>query len=197
MSVPRRNLAMVTKLTDYIKTYDDLLDGDFCETVIKTFHKSNSVYIDREQRPTFRELNISERYIEKDLNWMTIQARLSDILTVTAKKYVMELGVGPDFPAEYGFEQFRMKLYENNGKDQFKDHVDVGDHSSAKRFLVMFLYLNDVKVGGETNFPNLDLAITPKCGRILMFPANWQYRHAGLPPVSSKKYIVGSYLHYT
>ena len=47
MNVPQRNLAMVTKLTDYIKTYDDLLDGDFCETVIKTFHKSNSVYVDR------------------------------------------------------------------------------------------------------------------------------------------------------
>ena len=43
----------------------------------------------------------------------------------------------------------------------------------------------------------LDVAIKPKCGRILLFPANWQYRHSGLPPVSSQKYIVGSYLHYT
>ena len=107
------------------------------------------------------------------------------------------MDVGPDFPAQYGFEQFRMKMYDNNGKDQFKDHVDVGDHASAKRFLVMFLYLNDVKEGGETNFPNLNVAIKPKCGRILLFPANWQYRHSGLPPVSSQKYIVGSYLHYT
>ena len=196
MNVPQRNLAMVTKLTDYIKTYDELLDGDFCETVIKTFHKSNSVYIDREQRPTFRELNISERYLEKDVNWMTIQARLSDILTVTAKRYVMELGVGPDFPAEYGFEQFRMKLYENNGKDQFKDHVDVGDYNSARRFLVCFLYLNNVTAGGETKFPKIHHAIEPKCGRILLFPATWQYRHSGEPPITEPKYIVGSYLHY-
>tara|TARA_S200000501_G_scaffold189060_1_gene177851 strand:- start:1434 stop:2000 length:567 start_codon:yes stop_codon:yes gene_type:complete len=188
---------MVTRLSDYIKTYDDKLDSDFCENVINTFHESDSIYVDREQRPTFRELNISERYLNKDPKWMSIQARLSDILTVSAKSYINYLDVGADFPAQYGFEQFRMKMYDNNGKDQFKDHVDVGDHASAKRFLVMFLYLNDVKEGGETNFPNLNVAIKPKCGRILLFPANWQYRHSGLPPVSSQKYIVGSYLHYT
>ena len=87
-------------------------------------------------------------------------------------------------------------MYQNNGKDQFKDHVDVADHATARRFVVIFLYLNDVTVGGETRFPVLDYTVTPKCGRILMFPATWQYRHAGLPPLSSKKYIVGSYLHY-
>ena len=36
--------------------------------------------------------------------------------------------------------------------DQFKDHVDVGDYNSARRFLVCFLYLNDVKEGGPQIF---------------------------------------------
>ena len=77
-----------------------------------------------------------------------------------------------------------------------KDHVDVGDHNSARRFLVMFLYLNTVEVGGQTMFPRLGESISPQTGRVLMFPANWQYRHAGLPPESDNKYIVGTYLHY-
>ena len=80
--------------------------------------------------------------------------------------------------------------------DQFKDHVDVGDYNSARRFLVMFLYLNTVEVGGQTTFPRLGESVSPQTGRVLMFPANWQYRHAGLPPESDKKYIVGTYLHY-
>ena len=67
----------------------------------------------------------------------------------------------------------------------------------GQRTWTTMIYLNDVEEGGETNFPKLDVAIKPKCGRILLFPANWQYRHSGLPPVSSQKYIVGSYLHYT
>ena len=89
-----------------------------------------------------------------------------------------------------------MKMYTNNNHDQFKDHVDVGDYNSARRFLVCFLYINTVGVGGETNFPKLDYAISPVRGRILLFPATWQWRHAGLPPVSGPKYILGSYLHY-
>ena len=102
----------------------------------------------------------------------------------------------PDFPAKYSFEEFRIKQYDNNGNDQFRDHVDVGDYNSARRFLVIFLYLNDVNVGGQTNFPKLDYAVSPKCGRILIFPSTWQYRHSGLPPEDDKKYIVGTYLHY-
>ena len=35
-----------------------------------------------------------------------------------------------------------------------------------------------------------------ECAKILLFPATWQWRHAGLPPVSENKYIVGTYLHY-
>ena len=58
-----------------------------------------------------------------------------------------------DFPAKYVFEEFRIKRYDNNGHDQFKDHVDVGDYNSARRFLVCFYISNDVEVGGETNFP--------------------------------------------
>ena len=44
-----------------------------------------------------------------------------------------------------------MKRYEPNGVDEFHDH-DVGNHESAKRFLVFFLYLNEPQ-GGETDFP--------------------------------------------
>ena len=88
-----------------------------------------------------------------------------------------------------------MKL--NNNYDQFKDHVDVQDYASARRFLVGFLYLNDVEEGGETSFPKLNFDISAKCGTILLFPPTWQYRHAGKPPVSNNKYIVGTYLHYT
>jgi len=62
--------------------------------------------------------------------------------------------------------------------------------------MVVFLYLNDVEEGGETYFPQLDVSITPKRGRALMFPANWMYFHQGKKPISNPKYIIGTYLHY-
>ena len=47
------------------------------------------------------------------------------------------------------WEALRINKYERNS-GVFLDHVDVGDYESARRFLVFFVYLNDVAVGGET-----------------------------------------------
>ena len=126
---------------------------------------------------------------------------LDKILCVSATREATHLilksiPLGPDFPAKYAFEEFRIKRYREDSDDAFIDHVDVGDHNSARRFLVCFLYLNDVEEGGTTDFPKIHHEITPKCARILVFPPNWMYRHAGRPVTKGTKYILGSYLHY-
>jgi len=187
---------MGTELKDFIRVYDGVVEEGFCKTVIESFNSSDFEYFDREQRPSFSELNISKKYLEKDKVWMSIQAKLQNSFIDAIELYMKDLDLGPDFPSKYAFEEFRIKMYNNNDYDQFKDHVDVGNYNSARRFLVCFLYLNDVEIGGETNFSKLTHSVSPKCGRILLFPATWQWRHAGLPPLTSKKYIVGTYLHY-
>jgi hypothetical protein len=187
---------MATELKDYIRCYDGVVDESFCKLIIDAFDSSDFEYFDREQRPSFNELNISKRYLDKDAKWMSIQTKLQNYFIDAIELYMKELDLGPDFPSNYAFEEYRIKMYNANRYDQFKDHVDVGNYNSARRFLVCFLYLNSVAAGGETNFPKISHSITPKCGRMLLFPATWQFRHAGLTPVSDKKYIVGTYLHY-
>jgi len=100
------------------------------------------------------------------------------------------------WPSQYGFEEIRFKRYLPNDKDEFQEHVDVGDYDSARRFLVFFLYLNDNK-GGETSFSEYDIKVKPQTGRLLMFPPTWTYLHTGHKPIETPKYIIGSYLHYT
>ena len=63
--------------------------------------------------------------------------------------------------------------------------------------------VNDVEVGGETKFLSLykpgtyiPFTVTPKRGRLLMFPPMWSWYHAGLKPESGKKYLIHSYCHY-
>ena len=99
------------------------------------------------------------------------------------------------WPEKYGFEQVRFKKYEDNDKDEFREHVDVTDYNSARRFLVFFLYLNN-NDGGETTFPEYDIKIKPETGKVLMFPPLWTYKHTAEKPKNQPKYIVGSYLHY-
>lgn len=190
---------MVAKLVDYIRTYDDVADPELCSNIIKTFEyeEHNQSPVDREGRPTFTEMNISKQYLNRNTRWVDAQRGGQQIILDCVNKYIDELDLrSMDFPAKYVLEEFRVKRYLANSDDVFLDHVDVGDHSSARRFLVCFLYLNDVEEGGTTDFPKLDYSITPKCGRVLIFPPTWQYRHAGRPVTKGKKYILGTYLHY-
>ena len=186
------------KLTDYIRTYDNVVDDDFCSNAIEQFEQDESIQekIDREQRPTFTEVNISKQYIQKNTAWYETNLVANQAYVQCVSEYMDEMDLGPDFPSKYAFEEFRLKRYIAGTDDQFKDHVDVQDYNSARRFLVCFLYLNDVKDGGNTNFPKLDYSITPKRGRMLLFPSTWMFRHAGLPVIRGTKYILGTYLHY-
>jgi hypothetical protein len=58
----------------------------------------------------------------------------------------------------------------------------------------MVIYLNDVEYGGETNFPLHEVAVTPKAGRIVFFPATWTHLHESRVPISSDKWIISSFI---
>ena len=63
------------------------------------------------------------------------------------------------------------------------------DASSRNRFIVVSLYLNDVK-GGETEFLNQSLRVEAVKNRFVMFPATYTHIHRGNPPLSATKYII-------
>jgi hypothetical protein len=193
-----------TQLKDLVKVYDGVIDKQFCQNIIDKFEEDKHLqeYHDRDQKPTFTQINITQ-YLAKEADdgnlndpWSEHHALIQNATAYAVREYQRDLNIQEEFPEQYALEQIRIKRYLNNGSEQFKEHVDVGDYNSARRFLVFFLYLNDVEVGGETSFPSLDLHIQPKCGSILVFPPLWMYPHEGRLPVSGDKYIVGSYLHY-
>ena len=67
----------------------------------------------------------------------------------------------------------------------------------GQRSWTAMLFLNDVPAGGETEFPKLELAITPKEGVLLMWNnagpdgvPNLSTLHAGTPVVEGAKYVI-------
>lgn len=190
---------MATELKDYIKIYDAAISRPECLEIIKAFDRGieHQQFIDSDKRPSFTQLNITQRYKAQQDPFVGIQEKLQKVFVDYVSMYMRQLDVAADFPDKYAFEEFRIKKY-NPNYDEFRDHVDVGDYNSARRFLVGFIYLNDVPegAGGETDFPKLGLKVRPIAGRMLIFPPTWQYRHAGRMVLSGKKYILGSYLHY-
>jgi hypothetical protein len=183
---------------NYVAYYDNVLNPNYCKEIISKFEKNveqqETTFL--ENHRSFTEINITKN------SWTNIQNTLMNVMQKHKIKYMQQFDIDPMvWPDDLGYEQFRMKRYLPDGKDEFAFHVDVGNHSSAKRFLVFFWYLNTVEEGGETAFQinkklPIETKIKPVVGRLLMFPPLWTHPHIGMKPISGPKYIIGGYLHY-
>ena len=80
-------------------------------------------------------------------NWKPYADELQGVFNKCVWRYMQDCEVTDKmFPQQYAYEMYRMKRYEPNGVDEFHDHVDVGNHESAKRFLVFFYILTNHRV---------------------------------------------------
>ena len=177
----------------YIKIYDNVLAPEHCKTLIDKFelNEDQQVSTDLENHRHFTEININQHQ-----DWKNMVDGLYTTLRPYVDRYKKDCDIKEtQWPDKFGFEQIRFKRYLPNDKDEFKEHVDVGDYNSARRFLVFFLYLNN-NFDGRTSFSEYDMEVWPKAGRLLMFPPTWTYLHTGHKPKLESKYIIGSYLHY-
>ena len=180
----------------WIKTYPKIFSKEECAGLIEWFEildeSKQLVHTKLEGHREFDEVNLND-FREQTLKMqLDVYKRFDDIL----ERYKQDVKIHEKaLPEKSTWEEIRIKRYRTD-RGNFLDHVDVGDSISARRFLVFFVYLNNVDFGGETEFPDLDLTISPECGTILVFPATWTFLHRGNVPISNDKYILGSYKHY-
>lgn len=73
----------------------------------------------------------------------------------------------------------------------YAEHTDVG-LNLLDRYFTVLCYLNDDFDGGQTSFPRLNYSVTPRCGKVLIFPAT--YVHGAEPVTRGEKYILVSWL---
>lgn len=98
-------------------------------------------------------------------------------------------------------EVFRVKHYANGTRERaggFHDwHVDdlspSGVSSRAQRRMALILYLNQVKIGGETEIRGFE-PITPQAGQMLLFPTGQGFVHRGREPLSEPKFVVSNFI---
>ena len=168
--------------------FAETLSPAHCQMLIDRFESSFDVETcQRDSGHSFIQLDVTQHW--PDQNQILVPIFLSYF-----NRY--QAAVNARFwPPKFCFEQLRMKRYLPNGRDLFPLHVDVMGHVAARRFMTAILYLN-AGDGGETVFPSLDMSIAPEPGKLLAFPPLWLFPHAGLPPKSSPKYILHTYLCY-
>lgn len=115
------------------------------------------------------------------------------IIAEQLEAYNDQVALPKKLPLRTRYEDLRLKKYRAASSEQFQLHYDNTD-AHPMRYLVLLWYLNDVGEGGETFFPALDLRVSPKPGRMLIFPPYWMFQHIGMPPRSNDKYILSTYL---
>jgi prolyl 4-hydroxylase len=181
-------------LRHYVRVYDADLPQDHCARMIQSFKT-----LGRFQTPNGRGYRQGfERSAWTEVN----VTRLSDAgflgffrnrIDVALNRYNQEIGLEIAVPSSAKTADLIMKRYRAGGTELFERHFD-SINECANRYVVFLWYLNDVAEGGETSFPQLEVSIEPRAGRLLMFPPYWMYQHEDLPPRSGDKYILSTYL---
>ena len=180
-------------MDSYVRVYDDILEADFCKSIIEKFEKYTEQH-EKHQKGSmsFSQINLG--------NYMEVWKEESDViynrLMHCVARYANDCNIRPTaWPKEYGYESIRIKRYLADGVDEFGTHVDVTNYKNARRFLVFFAYLDDNEEGG-THLSDYGIVSPCKKGSVLVFPPMWPWEHRGAKPVDKPKYMVGSYLHY-
>jgi prolyl 4-hydroxylase len=67
---------------------------------------------------------------------------------------------------------------------------------AVNRHLVFMTYLNDVPIGGETEFYYQKIKVRPQKGLTLIWPADWTHTHRGNPLADNNKYIISGWFSF-
>lgn len=119
-----------------------------------------------------------------------------DAVTQTVVQRISNLTNIPETNSEY----LQLLKYEK-GQAYTVHHDYIAEHKdrqSGVRVMTVYLYLNDdVEEGGGTNFPELNVTVTPKRGRVVLWPSvldedpsvrDNRTLHQALPVVRGVKY---------
>ncbi len=176
-----------TMIDHKIKIFEDVLSSVVCQDLIDVYDSTSDVVVRDTDGYRFNEINIIDSP-SFDKHRANVTKAMTDVHSFYASHY-------PSFPHTQNYEAPRIKKYDQ-GIGEFDWHIDATTVDTCKRILVMFFYLNDVEVGGETLFDlgENQLGVQPKTGSVVCFPPHWTHPHKGCIPISGDKYVISSYV---
>ena len=187
-----------TDLRHFIRFYPNAIPEQICDAMVEEFDNHKDLQIEQKQGAggfCFQQLNITTNS-EKE-PWKTLHTILVEAISESLEQYNTDIDYDSSviFPQELGLEEIRINCTLGNKKTPFRVHTDVGNYESARRFLTVLFYLNDIEEGGDAYFEALDVSSKPTKGAVLIFPSTWQFPHSGIYS-SVNKYICTTFVHY-
>jgi hypothetical protein len=181
-------------LSDWVKVYNDIMSAADCENYIRIFDIVDSMNKNVDVKESYRRCKM---FTDLDKNPVLFEP-FKIAMKIVLERYKKEMDTGAlNFLTN--LEAPNIIKYEPkdpSGLNEFHSHSDNWSMESSSRQLSIIIYLNDVQEGGETVFPDLDITIKPRQGSILVFPPFYNFTHKGNAPISGKKYIIATWIHY-
>jgi prolyl 4-hydroxylase len=192
--------------TPWVIQFDNLLTEEEAQHMIDLGHKmgfspSVEFFGDTDEFGTTHQKSKADRRTSETV-WCQDALCLHDPVPRRLMDRMVSLTGVPEINAEY----LQLLKYETN---QFYTlHHDASavwnSRPSGIRILTFFVYLNDVEEGGGTEFPHLNLTVTPKRGRGVLWPSvlndnvyeiDSRTEHQALPVTKGKKYGINAWFH--
>jgi hypothetical protein len=205
---------------DYIYINEYSISNQLCKDIIELYHRNS---VNHYKGVTAGGINIDVKDtidyiipidIDSTHEWYKISEFLKKELHKNIKKYIMKINSMVDsndsYSIKYNFlndldflnntyffqyDNLMIQRYEKN-KGRYKFHIDsMCDFKKERYRIFTFIwYLNDIDIGGETQFWD-SYKIKPQAGKLVLFPACWTFPHCGRMPISDDKYIITGWIY--
>jgi hypothetical protein len=183
---------------NFIGVYDGYFSNEFCDNIVAYFehcNKNNSTYgrseaeaLKKDQAINLNPTVFSEiAFMRENIRGFTDEFN-DKFWNVCYKDYLDQYSVLAGYNKHTVYTYKVQKTEPAGGYHIW--HCEDGETEFSRRVGVYILYLNDVAEGGETEFLYLSKRISPKKGRLIIFPPNYPWAHRGNPPLSGTKYIL-------
>jgi len=181
------------KSSDFIYIQKDALPRSFCDNVIQKFELDDrkrqgqvgsGVQLDIKRSC---DLSISGKEDWKSYDeafFKSLNNALKEYLRFIPEEYIQFKALGR-FEDDTGYQ-----IQKTQPGDYYIWHHD----QTTSRLVTFIWYLNDIKDGGYTEFID-GTRIQPEAGKLIIFPATWDFLHRGVSPKTETKYICTGWVH--
>ena len=191
-------------MTDFIEVYDNALPDELCDKYIELFNTHQKLRYTRDTLygDKYRQTYVEDTAIDlfsSDINTNEINLSFAskeflDYFYPCYEKYYNKYSILKNMGQQDVYVLKIQKTEPSQGYHVW--HAEKMKRNCQQRVAVLMCYLNDVEEGGETEFLYQNKRVSPKKGRMVIWPSSFTHTHRGNPPLSGSKYIITGWIEF-
>ena len=164
------------------------ISDTFCAQLIDKFESDTRVHVGEIGANVVNEdiKRSTDLHISQLTEWKEEDDTLYNALKGGLNNYKEHVPDNYKYILFHSIKDTGYQIQRTEPKQYYAWHHDQSDQQC--RMLTYMWYLNSIREGGYTEFCD-GTVIYPETGKLLIFPATWEYVHRGYPPLLETKYV--------